>query len=103
MATKVEALNVPAAGKARKKVSIVPYLFIAPHLLFFAAFLGWPFLYGIYISLFQFDFLRPERRPFVGLQNDASTRIIPIEQYRQHQSNPDQWEHRPENELACVA
>ena len=72
MTTKVESLNVPATNKrTRKKISIVPYLFIAPHLLFFAAFLGWPFLYGIYISLFEFDFLRPERRPFVGLKNYA--------------------------------
>lgn len=69
MATKVEALSVPAAKKARKKISIVPYLFIAPHLLFFTAFLAWPFFYGIYISLFRFDFLRPEKRPFVGLKN----------------------------------
>src|SRR5829696_3275268 len=71
MATKVESISYPATRKARKKISIVPYLFIAPHLLFFAAFLGWPFLYGIYISLFQFDFLRPERRPFVALKNYA--------------------------------
>jgi multiple sugar transport system permease protein len=69
MATKVEALSYPAAKKARKKISIVPYLFIAPHLLFFTAFLAWPFFYGIYISLFRFDFLRPEKRPFVGLKN----------------------------------
>jgi multiple sugar transport system permease protein len=69
MATKVETLSVPAAKKARKKISIIPYLFIAPHLLFFTAFLAWPFFYGIYISLFRFDFLRPEKRPFVGLKN----------------------------------
>jgi multiple sugar transport system permease protein len=69
MATKVEALSVPAAKKARKKFSIVPYLFIAPHLLFFSAFLAWPFFYGVYISLFRFDFLQPKNRPFVGLKN----------------------------------
>jgi multiple sugar transport system permease protein len=69
MATKVEALRVPTARKARKKVSIVPYLFIAPHLLFFIAFLAWPFFYGIYISLFRFDFLQPNNRPFIGLKN----------------------------------
>jgi multiple sugar transport system permease protein len=40
-----------------------------PHLIFFLTFLAWPFFYGIYISLFDFDFLRPEHRPFVGLQN----------------------------------
>lgn len=69
MATKVEALSVPAAKKARKKFSIIPYLFIAPHLLFFSAFLAWPFFYGVYISLFRFDFLQPKNRPFVGLKN----------------------------------
>lgn len=69
MTTKVEAISYPATKKARKKISILPYLFIAPHLLFFTAFLAWPFFYGIYISLFRFDFLRPEKRPFVGLKN----------------------------------
>jgi multiple sugar transport system permease protein len=69
MATNVESIGVPAARKARKKISIVPYLFIAPHLLFFSAFLAWPFFYGIYISLFRFDFLQPKNRPFVGLKN----------------------------------
>jgi multiple sugar transport system permease protein len=51
---------------------LTPYLFILPHLIFFAAFLAWPFFYGIYISLFEFDFLRPEYRPFVGLGNYAN-------------------------------
>lgn len=46
-----------------------PYLFILPHLIFFIGFLAYPFFYGIYISLFDFDFLRPEYRPFVGLRN----------------------------------
>jgi multiple sugar transport system permease protein len=74
MATNVESIDVSAgrAAHKKKKVSIVPYLFIAPHLLFFAAFLGWPFLYGIYISLFRFDFLQPNNRPFVGLKNYAN-------------------------------
>jgi len=69
MATKVEALSYPATQKTRKKFSIIPYLFIAPHLLFFSAFLAWPFFYGVYISLFRFDFLQPKNRPFVGLKN----------------------------------
>jgi len=71
MTTKVESLSVPAARKTRKKISIVPYLFVAPHLIFFTAFLAWPFLYGIYISLFRFDFLQPNNRPFIGLKNYA--------------------------------
>lgn len=53
----------------RRRFSWTPYLFILPHLIFFGAFLAWPFFYGIYISLFDFDFLRPEYRPFVGLRN----------------------------------
>lgn len=57
------------AVPGRRRFSLTPYLFIAPHLIFFTAFLAWPFFYGLYISLFEFDFLRPERRPFVGLNN----------------------------------
>ena len=72
MATKAGSLSYSTTRKARKKISIIPYLFILPHLLFFAAFLAWPFFYGIYISLFRFDFLRPDNRPFVGLKNYAN-------------------------------
>jgi multiple sugar transport system permease protein len=53
----------------KRRFDPIPYLFILPHLIFFATFLAWPFFYGIYISLFDFDFLRPESRPFVGAQN----------------------------------
>ncbi len=65
-----QATALPAAGEGnRARFSWTPYLFILPHLIFFGAFLAWPFFYGIYISLFDFDFLRPEYRPFVGLRN----------------------------------
>ncbi len=53
----------------KRRFDLTPYLFISPHLVFFTVFLAWPFFYGIYISLFEFDFLRPERRPFLGLKN----------------------------------
>lgn len=59
----------------RQRFSWTPYLFILPHLIFFVAFLAYPFFYGIYISLFNFDFLRPEFRPFVGLENYANLLI----------------------------
>src|SRR5687767_2612571 len=96
MATNVESINVSAGSTMhkKKKVSIVPYLFIAPHLLFFAAFLGWPFLYGIYISLFQFDFLRPERRPFVGLKNYAdlfNPESVPFDDFWNSLSNTGEF------------
>jgi multiple sugar transport system permease protein len=54
---------------SRKRADLTAYLFILPHLIFFAAFLGWPLLYGIYISLFEFDFAFPDYRPFIGLEN----------------------------------
>ena len=57
------------ASRRRQPFSLTPYLFILPHLIFFTAFLAWPFVYGLYISFFEFDFLRPEHRPFVGLKN----------------------------------
>ena len=94
MTTKVEALNVPVTRKARKKTSLIPYLFIAPHLLFFTAFLAWPFFYGIYISLFKFDFLRPERRPFVGLQNYAELfdpKSVPFDDFWNGLSNTGEF------------
>ncbi len=55
-----------------RRVSITPYLFILPHLLVFALFLGWPFFYGLYISFHNFDYLRPEAQRFVGLGNYAN-------------------------------
>lgn len=65
----LERLGVRRKRGATRREGFVPYLFILPHTLFFGAFLAWPFLYGIWTSLFEFDFLRPEYRPFVGLKN----------------------------------
>jgi multiple sugar transport system permease protein len=67
--TQTKQRVMEGAQPQRRRVSLTPYLFILPHLIFFALFLAWPFFYGLYISLFEFDFLRPERRPFVGLGN----------------------------------
>jgi len=53
----------------KRKFPITPYLFILPHLIFFAVFIGYPFFSGLYISFFQYDYLRPEATLFVGLQN----------------------------------
>lgn len=58
--------------RGSRRIPLAPYLFILPHLIFFAAFLGWPLFYGLYISLFNFDFTLPNFRPFVGLQNYAN-------------------------------
>ncbi|MFN8496323.1 MAG: sugar ABC transporter permease [Anaerolineae bacterium] len=72
MATVPQAQSQAAVSPkrtARRKFSLTPYLFLLPHFIFFALFVGWPFFYGFYISLFRFDFLMPEFRPFVGLEN----------------------------------
>lgn len=53
----------------KNKISIMPYLFILPHLIFFAVFVGYPFFSGLYISFFHYDYLRPEATVFIGLQN----------------------------------
>src|SRR5687768_16997688 len=58
----------PSAGE-RRKFSWTPYLFILPHLSFFLVFVGYPFFSGLWISAHNFDYLRPERTQFVGLDN----------------------------------
>src|SRR4051794_15947620 len=63
-----QSTTAPTAS-GRRRINLLPYLFVLPHLIFFAAFLGWPFFYGIFVSLFNYDFSDPTYRPFVGLQN----------------------------------
>lgn len=53
----------------RQRFRLAPYLFILPHLIFFALFIGYPFFRGLYISLLQYDYLRPDATVFVGLDN----------------------------------
>ncbi len=69
MATTVPHEKVATPAVSKRRIDLTPYLFILPHLIFFAMFLGYPFFYGLYISGFQYDFLRPEAQRFVGLQN----------------------------------
>ena len=70
MATTATQVNaVPRTGKPGRRLSLIPYLFILPHLIFFAIFIGYPFFNGIYISFLNFDYLRLEATRFVGVQN----------------------------------
>lgn len=57
------------ATTTRRKFSWTPYLFILPHLIFFALFVGWPLVNGLLISLQKYDYLRPAQNAFIGLQN----------------------------------
>ncbi len=53
----------------RRGVNWTAYLFILPHFVFFAIFVLFPLVFGLYISLFDYNFLRPEANKFVGLGN----------------------------------
>jgi multiple sugar transport system permease protein len=53
---------VPRTGRA------TPYLFLAPFLVLFIGFMLVPAVYGIWISLHDYDYLLPGK-PWVGLQN----------------------------------
>jgi multiple sugar transport system permease protein len=64
-----ERVQVATTAARRSKFSLTPYLFILPHLVFFTLFVAYPLVYGLYISLFNFDFAFPNFRPFVGLDN----------------------------------
>ena len=60
---------VPGATKSPTAASpLTAYLFLAPYLALFVLFVLAPILYGLWISLHQWDFLLPGK-PFVGLQN----------------------------------
>lgn len=58
-----------AAVPGRRKLNWAAYLFILPHLIFFALFIGYPFFNGLFISTESYNFLRLDRTQFVGLQN----------------------------------
>ena len=60
---------VPGTVKSPTAASpITAYLFLAPYLVLFVMFVLAPILYGLWISLHDWDFLLPGK-PFVGLQN----------------------------------
>jgi len=69
MATTARQSAVTTPGTGRRRIQWTPYLFILPHLIFFATFLGYPFFNGLYMSFLQYDYLRPESTRFLGLQN----------------------------------
>jgi multiple sugar transport system permease protein len=68
----MSAVTTPIQSRYRpphKKIKLTPYLFILPHLIFFIIFVGYPFFNGLYISFLNYDYLRPEKTTFVGMQN----------------------------------
>lgn len=55
--------------RGRRGRVATPWLFLAPYLCFFGLFVLAPAVYGVYVSLFDWDFSFPSYRPFVGLGN----------------------------------
>jgi multiple sugar transport system permease protein len=56
------------AGSRRRNDTRDAYLFLAPYLILFLAFVIAPFLYGVWISLHEYDYSLPDK-PWVGLDN----------------------------------
>lgn len=69
MATAIQAGDGVVHPVSKKKFNWTPYLFILPHLIFFIIFVGYPFFRGLYISVLQYDYLRPEATKFIGFDN----------------------------------
>ena len=54
--------------RRREQGAATPWLFMAPYLVLFAGFVVLPAVFGIWISLHNWDYTMP-RQPFVGLDN----------------------------------
>jgi multiple sugar transport system permease protein len=59
------------ASHIARQGRFTPYLYLTPYAVLFAAFIVLPAVYGIWISLHNYDFLLP-RKPWVGLANYKS-------------------------------
>jgi multiple sugar transport system permease protein len=56
------------AGRVRRSGVATPYLFLAPYGVLFVGFILLPAIYGVWISLHDYDYLLPHQ-PWVGLRN----------------------------------
>jgi multiple sugar transport system permease protein len=63
-----EAEPGPTRAGRRRNETRDAYLFLAPYLVLFLAFVIGPFVYGLWISLHQYDYSLSDK-PFVGLDN----------------------------------
>lgn len=57
-----------AAGRVKRRATATPYLFLTPYVVLFGTFVLAPAVYGLWISLHDWDYLLPGK-PFVGLDN----------------------------------
>ena len=83
-ASRATALAAPAQGSFRlgrlgalvQRESVFSWLMLTPPVLFLLAFLGYPFLYGVYLSFFRREVAGPAS--FVGLGNFVTLSKDPI-------------------------
>ncbi|MCM4077088.1 carbohydrate ABC transporter permease [Paractinoplanes hotanensis] len=64
----VQAGEAGAGGRVRRTGPLTAYLFLLPYFVVFATFVLAPAVYGLWISLHDWDYLLPGK-PFVGLDN----------------------------------
>ena len=55
-------------NREEKKQTVLGYIFLIPSLIIFAVFMFYPVLYTIYLSLFDWNMVKPVKK-FVGLSN----------------------------------
>lgn len=60
--------RAPGRAGGRRSRPLTAYLFLAPYLLLFGAFIAAPAVFGIWISLHDYDFVLPFK-PWVGFDN----------------------------------
>jgi multiple sugar transport system permease protein len=58
----------PRRGGLRHNHAITPYLMLLPYVVLLCAFVLGPAVFGVWVSLHDWDFLLPNK-PFIGLQN----------------------------------
>ncbi len=69
MSSKNSSLLDRARGDRIERETIEGYLFASPYLLLFVVFLAAPIVIGLYMSLFDWNFLAPEQSEYIGLEN----------------------------------
>src|SRR3984893_6786646 len=80
------ALSAPRSAAPRKFLAFfgahpIGYLFIAPYVIFVVGIYGYPVVFALYMSFFDYFFASPGAivdRPFVGLQNYANVLSDPL-------------------------
>ncbi len=63
-----DATTASAAARKGRGPGLTPYLFMLPYLVLFVSFTLVPAVYGLWISLHEWDYLLPGK-PFVGVDN----------------------------------